>query len=386
MIQSLLEEPPKLLRIGTIRKGKPKVEGQRPEDTNHFRLVTEDKEANGRFLATYGPAPLEINFILPFPRPDDNLIAFQESRDRKGLFCRCDGKWALLKRLHEGAYQSYEPGDLLCSNCKDNRWSGRLPIIIPQLERWVTVDVLTGSKYDIRNIKAELEAAYQYLSGMGADLRHCQFYLLRTPQTITATIKGERKRVTKSILHIEADFNTMKSFRKHFISNFGKRAEMLPGEKVILPDAPTDEIFYAVDEEAPSAPLYDQQTFLDDAEEASPLSHFDNPSMPFTFDITAFKGYLSDHGLFNLEADKAHSAFLNLCRSWLKTRRPGIKALTIETIPDDLWDDLTGFIARVIELANGNLFPFINHLIGPKIGELAKEDLEEHFEDLTTIR
>ena len=185
-------------KIGVIRKGAPKPKtGNRPgADLEHFRFDTGDERAGQMFAAAYGLEPREINVYFPHATPEENFQTWQEEYTASSLKHRCDGQTCVLWLDEQtGKYQQTPkpcPG-----GCKA---TGRLSVIIPELQRFAYVTVGTTSVHDIMRITENLEAYF----ALRGDLRGIPFVLKRTPEMISTPGDKGRVRREKWLLSVEA--------------------------------------------------------------------------------------------------------------------------------------------------------------------------------------
>lgn len=226
-IKGMTDQKKRFVRIGHLRKGEPKPEGQvRPgRDLEYFRFDPEpgEEEAAAAFHAEYGDEPKEVNIVLPFDEVEENLDAWHEAYLAGGLVHRCNNEFV------EYAIDP-ESGEVLVKNGLDrdgNRvkcdgepvahWTdkkgnehpvfcepvGRLDVIIPELRRIAYVTVHTTSKNDIANLSGQLEGIRDL---NGQRLRGIPLVLKRSPKMIS-TPGGEGKRVRREswLLSIEPD-------------------------------------------------------------------------------------------------------------------------------------------------------------------------------------
>lgn len=201
-IKNLTDRPPQFPRIGILRKGSPKQKGKNGreiygKDLEGFRFDTEDAEALNAFTQAYGDEPRQVNMFLPYATTEENFQTWQEAWSASSLQHRCDGEtctaWLDKKT---GKYRRDPipcPGD-----CKP---VGRLLVIIPELRRMAYVQVETHSVNDIIEIQQNLLALEQ----SRGTLRGIPMVLSRRPREIsTPRDNGQRARVTKWLLHVEA--------------------------------------------------------------------------------------------------------------------------------------------------------------------------------------
>lgn len=197
-------------KVGTLRKGAPKPDGNRPgaDLKDCFRFDTDDKDAAAAFLSAYGEKPNGIRVTFQFPTTAENFETWQEHHSAGALKHRCDGQTCIL-HLEDGIYQ-HNPipcPSIAMKAANPNidkkhlcRPVGRLKIIIPELNRMAYVLVPTTSINDILELQGNLEAA----EAMRGDLRGIPFILSRRPRQVsTPGTDGKRRRMEKWLLSLE---------------------------------------------------------------------------------------------------------------------------------------------------------------------------------------
>lgn len=202
-IKGLTNRPPQFPCIGQLRKGAPKPERGPGRDLDHFRFDSDDERAREMFANAHGAQPRTVTVYLPYPTTDQNFSAWQESWTAAQLNHRCDG---------EVCY-SYDAGGQLAPNgqpCPDkgkpssdrNRCKqvGRLMVIVPALERFAYVTVLTSSIYDIIALSEQLSA----IEALRGSLKGIPMVISRNEREISMPKPdGSRARVKKWMLAIE---------------------------------------------------------------------------------------------------------------------------------------------------------------------------------------
>lgn len=268
-------------KIGDIRKGAPKKEnGQVGPDLTYFRYVpvTGEELAEARFHEVYKDEPRAINVLLPFDEISRNFETFMERHTAGALQCRGDieGGKCLMWRDKAGKMQ-HVPKDCptpICEGCKE---TGRLKIIIPELQRLGYVTVHTTSIWDIIELTRNL-GALRKLTGNG--LKGIPLVLKRRPRSISTPWKnGKRARRGKWLLSIEADQRWVKAQ----LEAMEMAALPLPITRVELPAPAEDEDF---DEEVFVKAFVDEVTGeIVDAELTEgpePEVEIDNGSRPYS--------------------------------------------------------------------------------------------------------
>lgn len=183
--------------IGSIRKGAKKTDEKKPgPDLDHFRFVA-DTETMRVFRELFGDKPQEIRFMSPFDKTDEIFEAWKEEYAASSLKHRCDGVNCVMWLQPNGQYSTAPkpcPG-----GCKQ---TGRLKIIIRELNRLGYITVHTTSIWDILTIHQNL-SAIEMLCG---SLRGIPLVLKRVKRAISTPSgsNGGRVRREKWLLSIEA--------------------------------------------------------------------------------------------------------------------------------------------------------------------------------------
>lgn len=188
--------------IGTLRKGAKKTQENAPgKDLSYFRFTSDDPAAEKMFTDAYGAEPREINVYLPFPTTDENASFWFEHWVAGGLKWRGDGETLVMWQDEKGEYQHTpkpQPEN-------EGKPTGRLMVIIPELQRLAYVTVQTTSWHDCRELSANLRAAEVTANQMGKDLMGIPFKLTRVGREISTPSGkgGKRARREKWLLHLE---------------------------------------------------------------------------------------------------------------------------------------------------------------------------------------
>lgn len=243
-IKGLTDRGAAFPEIGRIRKGGPKpASGNRPgKDLEYFRVEFDDfeHETAAEFSKLYGEKPRLLRIVLPLPTSIDhdgqvinpNWEAWREAYLAGGMIHRCDGErvWFHIDPMtskHE--VRNGEPYTE-CANAKSTNGSipigyyqnakgketpvycepvGRLKVILPELQRFAYLTLLTGSFYDIVNLSQQMNGYVQ----VHDNLQGIPFIVQRKPMEIPAPIgeDGRKVRVTKWMLSIETDPDWVKA-------------------------------------------------------------------------------------------------------------------------------------------------------------------------------
>lgn len=213
--------------IGQVRKGGKKTDPRKPgPDLQYFRVVfaEQEAEAQAEFERIYGTQPAEIKIILPFNEIERMWDAWLEAYTAGRMVARADGEYFLYlvdtetgKILVKNGIdvQTGQPRPYLDAPVgwyttqagkKEAIWckpTGRLKVIVPELQRAAYLTVMTTSIYDIANLSDQLRA-FQTING--GQLAGIPLMLRRRPRSIsTPNADGSRARRVKWLLSIEAD-------------------------------------------------------------------------------------------------------------------------------------------------------------------------------------
>jgi hypothetical protein len=252
--------------IGRIRKGAPKEPDRPGKDLTYFRVEFDEREkvASAAFRSVYGDTPSELNVLLPFNSVDENFEAWREVYVQGGLVHRCDGERIWYEINPADGQSVVTNGDPIrtCDHKIGCSPSGRLKVLIPELQRLAFLTVLTGSFHDCMNISRQLLAILQ----INGQLAGVPLILRRRPVQISTPSgpDGKRVRRLKSLLSIEADPNWVKR-------------KLIAMQHAALPGNGLDEYEYPQLE----APDWDDQ-FIEHEEndDIDDLPENDNPEPP----------------------------------------------------------------------------------------------------------
>lgn len=241
-IRGLTDRAASFPEIGQVRKGAPKPEdGKKPgADLKWFRVEFDEREtvSAAAFLRQYGDKPTEIDILLPFNSVEENFDAWREAYVAGALIHRCDGEriwYELDPRTGERVIVAGEP-NRKCDGLLGCKPTGRLKVLVPQLQRLAYLTVMTTSVHDIMNLSRQLEALLQIngkLAGVPLKLRR-RPVMISTP----SGSDGKRARREKWLLSIEADPAWVKA------KLLAMKAAALPGnglgDEIPLLEAPHD--------------------------------------------------------------------------------------------------------------------------------------------------
>jgi hypothetical protein len=239
--------------IGSIRKGAKKTENAPGKDLTYFRVDFDvrEVEAIAAFNKVYpGGQPADINIVLPFNTIAEVWDAWLEGYTTGRMVARADGEKfiylvdcktgdILVKNgieLKTGQPKPYTAGMVVGLDYHNNpvkcKATGRLKVVLPELQRLAYLTVLTGSQHDIANISSQLLAIQTFCVGLGKGLGGTPLVLRRRPHEISCPDpkdRGKRVRRTKWLLSIEAD----PEFVKRALLETKRLA--LPGNGLALP-------------------------------------------------------------------------------------------------------------------------------------------------------
>lgn len=208
--------------IGQIRKGAKKGERGPGADLTYFRVEfdEQEKKAEQKFREVYKDKPAYIRIMFPFSEIERMWDAWFEAYTAGRMVARSDGENII--------YQLDDKGDIIVHNGVDLngnkvphpangvaghdykgndvkfKATGRLKVIIPELERAAYMTVMTTSIHDIGNISSQLAAFKELNNGQLAGI---PFLLRRRPKEISTPSgqNGQRARRVKWLISIEAD-------------------------------------------------------------------------------------------------------------------------------------------------------------------------------------
>ena len=219
----------RLPEIGRLRKGAEHVEGQAPQEIDHFRFTASEDDGTlvQEFNQLFGSAPKVIPVLMALPTTDETFTTWHEEYNYGGFVRMCDGhhiakqvnpqnngevdSWTELPASERPACLKSQGG----CQCKPR---GVLYMIIPQLNRLGMVVLSTTSKTDIFAILESLNYLEKLAVENGGTLRQIPMQLVRYPKEVKVsyTDKGGAQRKTKKVFYfvrVEAHPNWVK---QHF--------------------------------------------------------------------------------------------------------------------------------------------------------------------------
>lgn len=208
-------------QIGSIRKGAAKdANANRPgADLPYFRMDFDEREvaAIAKFAALYPDGkPTDIKIVLPFDDIERVWNPWREAYAAGALIHRCDGEYvnyAINPQTGERVVMNWAnaQGERVKCNIQNHankqqrcKPTGRLMVIVPELERLAYLTVHTTSIHDIGNISDQLAAIREM---NGGHISGVPLILRRRPVEISTPsgTDGKRARRVKWLISIEAD-------------------------------------------------------------------------------------------------------------------------------------------------------------------------------------
>jgi hypothetical protein len=241
-IKGLTDRGASFPEIGRIRKGAKKTSNRPGEDLQWFRVEFDEfeQETAAKFIEIYGDQPRLLRIVLPLPtsiKPggeidNPNWDAWREAYLAGGMVHRCDGErvWYHINPMTgEHEVRNGEPETICpCATSPDGKtpigyyvnqkgketpvhceYIGRLQVILPELERFAYLTLITQSFYDIINLSQQMNGYIQ----IHGNLQGIPFIVQRKPAEIPAPIgeNGRKVRITKWMLSIETDPDWVKA-------------------------------------------------------------------------------------------------------------------------------------------------------------------------------
>lgn len=223
-IKNLTDRGPDFPIIGHIRKGAPKSEkGYAGKDLKHFRVEFEPgaEDSAELFKSIYGDTPDSIRVWFPFKEIDRVADFWLEAYTGGALIARSDGEFFQYLIDHEtgkvivtngksvetgqpvphvdvvGQYKS-QKGQMVDITMKP---TGRVKVIIRELQRGAFLMLHTTSIHDVARISAQLEGIANL---NGGSLANIPVDLRRVPKQVSRTNPdGSKTRSEKWMLEME---------------------------------------------------------------------------------------------------------------------------------------------------------------------------------------
>lgn len=217
--------------IGQVRKGNPKTDkGYVGQDLKtKLRVVfypgEDNQKSQAAFIHAHGGLIVDrINFTFPFQNPFECFDCWYEAYSAGRMIARADGERFIRLIGEDGQvqvsggepYTPFDPSEpVYYTNRRTGqreaarmKATGRLKILIPELNRVAYLTVMTTSIYDIARLNQQL-GALQTLSGFlpsGRGVSGMPLVLSRQMVNVTwVQDDGSAKRVPHGLLTIEAD-------------------------------------------------------------------------------------------------------------------------------------------------------------------------------------
>lgn len=206
-------------QIGNIRKGAKKEPNKPGADLQYFRVEFDEREtrAIAKFKSLYpDEKPTAMTVLLPFDQIERVWNPWREAYVAGALLHRCDGEfvnYAINPQTGEvivknGADANGQPVKCNLQNDPDKRKrckpTGRLHVIVPELERLAYLVVHTTSIHDIANISNRLAAIKEINAGHIVGI---PIVMYRKPVRISTPTgeNGKRERRVKYLIDLEPD-------------------------------------------------------------------------------------------------------------------------------------------------------------------------------------
>lgn len=238
--------------LGKLKKGDEKSASGFGKDLDDFRFHTTDLEAAMMFAQNYGnakrpadqrlpimvggkvnPQLLRANYIEVYfagRTPDDVYMSCQEAHTASAIQHRCDGEFCtLIRDPRTGVITTPEYGTVPCpGGCKQ---VAKVKLILKELRRAAYVVLETHSTWDIMTLQNNIDAAYNEYGALDGGRT---FLLYRKPTDITYTDKatGKSRRITKSLLNLEATQELLRIQMLVMHHNLLATAGLLPDNQV----------------------------------------------------------------------------------------------------------------------------------------------------------
>jgi hypothetical protein len=144
------------LEIGRLRLGTPKTQGT-PSELPYFRVEfrKDEAEAESIFRSVYGSTPTRINVRLPFSDISQFWDANYEMYGKRGMIGMADGeRWIYLRsETDEVLVRDGQPFMAFDKNAEPRaKATGRLKVVVPELQRVAYLVMVTHSFYNILNL------------------------------------------------------------------------------------------------------------------------------------------------------------------------------------------------------------------------------------------
>jgi hypothetical protein len=220
-IKGLSDRQEAFPEIGKIRKGAKKEPNKPGAELPYFRVEFADGEvlAESKFRAVYGDKPTAIRVVLPFNDIERVWDPWMEAWTAGRRMARSDGDYVEFLidargNLLVSNYQDPEgkrvphPKDNIAGkdakgNLVEYKPTGRLRVMVPEIERAAYLTVLTTSYNDVGNISSQLRGFKELNGGRLAGI---PLILRRVPAMVsTPKADGSAVRRKKYLISVEVD-------------------------------------------------------------------------------------------------------------------------------------------------------------------------------------
>jgi hypothetical protein len=220
-IKGLSDRQEAFPEIGKIRKGAKKEPNKPGAELPYFRVEFADGEtiAESKFRAVYGDKPTAIRVVLPFNEIERVWDPWMEAWTAGRRMARSDGDYVeflidargnLLVTNYldpEGKKVPHPKDNIAGKDAKGNlveyKPTGRLRVMVPEIERAAYLTVLTTSYNDVGNISSQLRGFKELNGGRLAGI---PLILRRVPAMVsTPKADGSAVRRKKYLISVEVD-------------------------------------------------------------------------------------------------------------------------------------------------------------------------------------
>lgn len=213
--------------LGKLRKGAAK-QGNRPgADLDHFRFDTSDRALAQIFEGIYGAKPGSsyengIRFFFPSADFEQCMPTMKAAYKGGSCYVLCDGESIYGERVDvdtkEGSrwvnHATHRRPNCRFPKCLGNEScgaTGKLRILIPELQRFGVVDVVVGALNDLEHVSKQVAEIQEKVTQHGADLSMVPLILYRqsraisTPASVDKNGQRSAKRARREKSLIEVD-------------------------------------------------------------------------------------------------------------------------------------------------------------------------------------
>ena len=202
--------------IGRIRKGEPKTQaGYAGKSLGEiFRFTANDENDTAleqKFAEVYGAQPKELDAYFAYASAEKTFTAWMEEYTQTGIQKQCDSEHIRLQRQPDGGLMNYKSINSsmapVCTKktegicgCKS---VGRLHLLMPKLERWGIITLMTGSVNDIINFYKVIGGLEEAIHGRQIELNQIPLRITRYFQDITVSKPEGARKYNVSLIRIE---------------------------------------------------------------------------------------------------------------------------------------------------------------------------------------